>query len=231
MPAQQLLPLLLVLGLCVTGCGDPDEAQPRSKLPPEGVPLGNPWSGVHDPGPLPLRVYIKTNTESFNRRYYFAAREGGIWLKPNFEEAGVDGDWEELTLPAELSGRVFEISADDNEMIAIDVERRIWTMTGALFEPAVFAWKLDWGMPFWTGPGHSLPDWALRWEWSVISPQEDVYCWTRPAIVKPSARPRCLTSGSCRPISSGSPTTTHGCLSTTATGCAARCRTDFAPKT
>jgi hypothetical protein len=181
--STRLALLIASLGTCLAGCGDstsePDD-EGGSGLPPEGVPLGNPWSASYgDPGPLPERVDLKTNTESYNRRYYFGARDGGIWFKPNLEQDGGSGDWEPMSLPPEIAGRISEISADDNEMIGLTVDREIWTMTGALFDPPAFSWKKSWGFPFWTGPGQSLPD-LLRWEWSVISPQEDVY-WVDPA--------------------------------------------------
>jgi hypothetical protein len=166
MTTKRSLAWLLCATFPVSACsGEP--------APGAGTPLPN-------LGPLPDQVYFRTNTETFNRRYYFGAHAGGIFWKPNVEVTGLGGEWQRLPLPPEIDGKVYEISADDNEMIALTTARAIWSMTGALSEPPGFSWKSNWGFPFWSGPGQSLPDTILRWEWSVISPKEDIY-WVDPA--------------------------------------------------
>jgi hypothetical protein len=64
------------------------------------------------------------------------------------------------------------ISADDDELLAIDDERQIFTMDGALGDPSFFNWTVRWGPVFWTGPGRRLPP-GRAWSWSVSSPRED----------------------------------------------------------
>src|SRR5688572_4476341 len=39
---------------------------------------------------LPDVVYLKTNTQSFNRMYYLAVLDGELWIKPNVESTGID---------------------------------------------------------------------------------------------------------------------------------------------
>ena len=85
-----------------------------------------------------------------------------------------------MPLPACFAGRVAAISADDDEMIALDDARRVYTMDNALKDGTLFNWTSRWGTPFWAGPGYSLPGGVEAWSWSVVSPLEDK-TWTDPA--------------------------------------------------
>src|SRR5437763_4639526 len=84
------------------------------------------------PGVLPDRVWLRSTTDTMNRRWYFATRGGRIYFKPNAERTGTDGPWRELRLPACFAGDVQAISTDDDEMLALDSQRRIYTMDSAL---------------------------------------------------------------------------------------------------
>jgi hypothetical protein len=125
-------------------------------------------------GLLPPRVYLRTRTETFNRQYAFAVRHGAIY-------AQVPGhEWRRMELPPCFDGRVKSIAADDDEMIALDGARRVFTMDNASKPGELFNWSSRWGTPFWLGPGYTLPDGLLAWSWSVVSPIEDGN-WTDPA--------------------------------------------------
>lgn len=127
-------------------------------------------------GLLPAHVYLRTATETFNRLYEFATRGGQIYGRPR---SSAD-PWRELPLPLCFAGHVASISLDDDEMIALDDARRIYTMDNALKDPSTFNWTNRWGTPFWAGPGYALPGGIVAWSWSVISPLEDKR-WTDPA--------------------------------------------------
>lgn len=155
----------------------------------EASTVGNPQDFRQDDGPgitdawpeapknlLPASVELRTANETFNRRYEFATREGRIFGR---NRAG-GGAWREMTLPLCFAGRVASISLDDDELIALDTARRIYTMDNALKDATLFNWSSRWGTPFWTGLGYSLPEKVEAWAWSVISPVEDVN-WTDPA--------------------------------------------------
>ena len=126
-------------------------------------------------GLLPDAVHLRTPTESFNRLYEFATRDGRIYARAREST----GPWRQMPLPLCFDGRVQSISADDDELIALDTSRRIYTMDNALKDPSVFNWTNRWGTPFWTGPGYTLPA-VKAWSWSVISPLEDE-SWIDPA--------------------------------------------------
>ncbi len=128
-------------------------------------------------GLLPARIYLRGRRETFNRRYAFATRRGTIYAQ---KRAGGDRSWHQLALPPCFAGLVKSISVDDDEMIALDGSRRIFTMDNALKDVSLWNWTSRWGTPFWTGPGYSLPDGIVAWSWSVVSPQEDGR-WTDPA--------------------------------------------------
>src|SRR5437762_2217529 len=114
-------------------------------------------------------LYLRTQTESFNRLYEFATRRGAIYVRSRDEA----GPWRTLPLPLCFDGHVGSISLDDDEMIALDDARRIYTMDNALKDPSTFDWTARWGPPFWTGTGFALRDGVIAWSWSVISPLED----------------------------------------------------------
>lgn len=128
------------------------------------------------PGLLPDQVYLRTATESFNRLYEFATRDGQIYGRTR----SGDEPWRELPLPPCIAGRVASISLDDDEMIALDTAGRVFTMDNALKDASLFDWTIRWGTPFWTGLGYTLPKDVKAWAWSVVSPLEDK-TWTDPA--------------------------------------------------
>lgn len=121
-------------------------------------------------GLLPARVFLRSTTETFNARYAFATRGGEIYVEP---VAGGGDGWRRLPLPECFAGRVAGISADDDELVAIDADRRVFTLDNALKGPDLFNWSRRWGPPLWSGPGRTLPGGVVTWAWSVISPAED----------------------------------------------------------
>jgi hypothetical protein len=125
------------------------------------------------PRGLPDVVPFKTGTETLNRRYWWVAHRGRVWFRSNEERTGIRQPWRELPLPPCFYGRVGEIAADDDELIAIGPGRRIYTMDHALRAPDEFNWTSRWGPVFWTGSGHVLPRGVQAWAWSVISQRED----------------------------------------------------------
>ena len=127
-------------------------------------------------GLLPQHVWFRTQTETFNRLYEFATRGGQIYGRAHDSNDA----WRQLPLPLCFAGHVASISLDDDEMIALDDARRVYTMDNALKDPSTFNWTNRWGTPFWGGPGYTLPDSVIAWSWSVISPLED-HRWTDPA--------------------------------------------------
>jgi hypothetical protein len=146
---------------------------PASEIPEAGSTADWP---VAPAGLLPQTVALRGPTETFNGRYQFATRDGALYVRRASGAADPDG-WRQMPLPPCLDGRVASISADDDELIAVDADRRVFVMDNALKGPALFNWTRRWGMPFWTGPGRTLPDGVIAWSWSVLSPAED-RTWT-----------------------------------------------------
>lgn len=155
--------------LTASTVGAPDQVPAEPGL---GIPAT--WAAA-PAGLLPERVALRTASETFNRRYEFATRAGRIYGR---NRGG--GPWREMPLPACFAGRVAAISLDDDEMIALDTARRVYTMDNALKDGTLFNWTSRWGTPFWLGPGYSLPGGVAAWSWSVVSPLEDK-TWTDPA--------------------------------------------------
>ena len=126
-------------------------------------------------GLLPDRVDLRTRTESFNRLYDFATRGGEIYVRLRGTS-----EWQQLPLPLCFAGRVASLSADDDELVALDGAGRVYTMDNALKDAALFSWSSRWGTPFWLGRGITLPGDVKAWSWSVVSQVEDGN-WTDPA--------------------------------------------------
>lgn len=140
---------------------DHDQGNPLKDGDPSTAPQG-----------LPDQVVFRTDQQSFNRRYQFAVARGTIWYKSNTAVTGIHEPWAHLPVPACFEGKVAGISADDDELIAVDTDRWVYGLDGALRSPKYFNWSMRWGNPFWTGPGLKLP--AGQWVWSVVSQLEDV---------------------------------------------------------
>lgn len=154
--------------LAASTTGLPDYyAADEGRVPPQ-------WERAEDPS-LPDRVDLRTESETFNRLYEFALRSGRIYVRTR----GGGDPWRELPVPLCFANRVDSISVDDDELLALDRARRIYTMDGALKDGAGFNWTSRWGTPFWTGLGYNLPATKV-WAWSVISVVEDG-TWTDPA--------------------------------------------------
>src|SRR5262245_47395216 len=150
--------------------GDNEPGLPDTPDKGNGLAPGAPSTA---PASLPTIVPFKTETESFNRRYWFAVAGGRIWFRSNTLETGIRQPWKELPIPPCFYGRVTQISADDDELLAIDTDRRIYTMNHALEDPSLFDWTSRWGPLFWSGSGHALPSNIQTWAWSVLSIHED----------------------------------------------------------
>ncbi|MFF6844865.1 hypothetical protein ACFY8X_39785 [Streptomyces tanashiensis] len=118
---------------------------------------------------LPARISLRGTTETFNRRWSFAVREGRMYVK----EGSASGGWRTMNLPDCLDGRITGISVDDDELVALDESGRIHTMDHALNAPWTWNWTYRYGAPLWLGDGNTVPYGSTRWTWSVLSPGED----------------------------------------------------------
>jgi hypothetical protein len=190
-PAILAIAAVLAGGLCARVAADPisEGVIEQSCKSLQGGTAGTPYEPSAEPadsfpatwaeappGLLPAHIYLRTQTDTFNRFYEFATRGGEIYGRL------IDSTdpWRQVPLPPCFDGHVSGISLDDDEMITLDDARRIYTMDGALKSPVGFNWTSRWGTPFWSGPGYTLPDRVIAWSWSVISPIEDKH-WTDPA--------------------------------------------------
>lgn len=126
---------------------------------------------------LPANVWLRGTRATYNRRYQFALASGHVWFKSRTEVTGIRQPWARLRVPRCLDGHVTGISADDDELIALDDARSVYTMDFALGNRSRFNWTRRWGPLFWKGDGRRLPAGMLAWSWSVISPRED-RTWT-----------------------------------------------------
>ena len=175
--------LLATAGLVFAGVTTPSATVADPGCLPVGT-VGTPevtvdesTAGLADLAPatvaLPEQVHLRSTTESFNRRWSFATRDGNVYVK----EATALGGWRTVALPGCLAGTIAGVSADDDEVMLIDHDGRFITMDHALSAPRDWNWSSRYGTPLWTGPGNTLPPGTLTWSWSVLSPTED-HVWT-----------------------------------------------------
>jgi hypothetical protein len=120
------------------------------------------------PEDMPASAPLRNRDATFNSRYWFQRANGGICYRPL-----TGGDWLPIALPPELEGQVSQISADDDDLVALGPERRIFTMKGALEDATKFKWRSRWGAPLWFGSGMSLAADVLAWDISYLSPSND----------------------------------------------------------
>lgn len=143
-----------------------------------GLPTLPPVTGL--PADLPDAVQLRTDTETYNRRYLFALRDGRVWYKSNPAHSDEQPQWTAAPMPACLVDTLIGIAADDDELIAIRKNGDIYGMDNVLKAPLLFNWTSRWGPPVWTGTGQHIPDDYRAWSWTVISQAEDGH-WTDPA--------------------------------------------------
>ena len=179
-PSALLLPCILVGTIGLEGTlGQEDNTTPAATSPDNGNGLAADAVSTAPAG-LPTQISLRTDVETFNRRYQFVLRDGNIWFKSNTAVTGIRQPWAAVTIPACLAGTVIGIAADDDEMIAIRADGGIYGMDNALKDYSKFNWSSRWGAPLWLGPGYKLPPDYRAWTWTVISPAEDEH-WTDPA--------------------------------------------------
>lgn len=123
---------------------------------------------------LPDKVYFRTATESFNRRYYVALRKGSIWFKPNEETTGIKDEWQLLGktgkpdasfrfgTPAEITA----ISADGIHLMARSESGVFYRGTNLTSNISrIFNWDDRWG--WWGAKGPGLKDEIHGIAWCV----------------------------------------------------------------
>ena len=128
------------------------------------------------PANLPTKVYFRTKTETFNRKYYLALRDGLIWYKENEETTGKQSEWRifgKTGMPEKAAfdrfgvpSRIVAISADGIHLIALSssgVFYRGTNLTGDVDHN--FEWNDKWG--WWAAGGPGLKDEINGPAWSV----------------------------------------------------------------
>lgn len=150
---------------------------PKDFLPPEAptslTPLLNDQATSEptddEAARLPERVDLRASTASFNERYEFALLDGSIFVRER--ESG--DPWLKLHLPACFAGRLAALSADDEQLIAVDEDRAVYTMDYALGDVWTFNWTARWGPYFWANVGIELPEDTVTWSKSNLTAAAD----------------------------------------------------------
>ncbi|MDM4770645.1 hypothetical protein [Solimonas sp. SE-A11] len=146
--------------LGTTGLLIPTVLDPERFSPMQGGPEAPPQVAAL----LPRDVHFRGRQESLDGRYYYAVREGRIWVKANRDATGTDEPWRQLRIPRCLDGQVSAISADGTVLIALNAQRDIYTLDYANGAIGSGGWTRRWGPFFWTDLGghifSDVRDWA-----------------------------------------------------------------------
>lgn len=118
---------------------------------------------------LPDEIVFRGNTETFTLSHDFAVRAGKIYGRVH----GGGDDWRTIGLPSCLDGRVAQISADGETLLATDTDRWLYTVSMDKASPAGAGWTRRWGPFFWLDFGMQIPADATSWAASDLGAPED----------------------------------------------------------
>jgi len=168
----------LIMMLNFSGCDDSDSIFSDDET-------DRPSATINTDDPAPViegdHVFFRGNQRSHNSKHYACIIDSDIWVKPNTMRTGEEGPWEKIQgLPEDLAGDVTEFAMDDEHIIALNSSRQVYTMWAANKDIEDFRWQKAWGFPFWYGPGIQLRDDLIKWDFTVVSIDEDEH-WTDPA--------------------------------------------------
>ncbi|MFH1466518.1 MAG: hypothetical protein ABIO70_19190 [Pseudomonadota bacterium] len=178
------LPRAWALGALLSAChpAPPDSAPPSPHDSDTGEPSAiQPFDcDTHADPPLtslPDRVHLRTATTSFNTDWYVALLDGVIWVKPNEETTGEEGDWRLLGAEGLPDGdrldnwgppaAIAELSSDGVHLHALSEAGHFYRgsdMTTDIHD--YFEWTDAWGGLTGTGDGLSR-EFSTRCGWDV----------------------------------------------------------------
>ncbi|NKR30165.1 hypothetical protein GS504_02685 [Rhodococcus hoagii] len=119
----------------------------------------------------PTSVELRTETTQFNKFWDFALIDGDLLTRRRSWSGPSSESWRHVRLPECLHGRLVGISADDDELAAVDTAGWIYTMDNATQGPLFWNWTSAFGAPLWSGPGQRVAGRSPhQWALSVSSP-------------------------------------------------------------
>lgn len=119
----------------------------------------------------PEDSHIRTEQINFNRVFDFAIKDGSLIVRNHR-----DATWHWVPLHPCLSGKIVALSSDDDEVLLVDEQRRMYTLDRVTSHPS--KWQLShlWGAPFWFGWGRKVPSAGVgSWAYSVNNRNFDQY--------------------------------------------------------
>ncbi|CAM2845118.1 hypothetical protein RHDE110596_03695 [Prescottella defluvii] len=149
-------------------------AQLPPGLPSAGWRAGLETLPVFTGNHAPLSVELRTQTTQFNKFWDFSLVDGALLTRPRVWTGSNPEEWRYAPLPECLRNRLVGISADDDELAAIDADGWIYTMDNASQTPLTWNWTSAFGAPIWTGGGKRLLGGESgQWALSVASPWDN----------------------------------------------------------
>jgi len=137
---------------------------------------------------LPENVYFKNNQQGISYEYYYALKDGKIWIKPNESTTGIKGEWKLFDSTGVPFGkdvpsfrhedRIAEFSVDGTMIAAVSNRDRFY-----LWQPTIqenTTWAEEIGAPFSDSlyvPKNKLWSFSfsvLRAPWKRITPMHDI---------------------------------------------------------
>ncbi len=115
-------------------------------------------------------TFFRDKDLSFNSKNEFKLQNHKLF----YRSVGT-GRWHTLPGPRG-SNKLMQIGVDSEQMVAIDKTRRVFLNRNAFAKSfSSSKWTSEWGSPLGQGPGIRLPRDTTAWDFSYLSPNEDVY--------------------------------------------------------
>jgi hypothetical protein len=115
-------------------------------------------------------VFFRDKNLTFNKINEFKIEKGRIF----YRRAG-SKEWKIIPNPFG-SKKIVQIGVDSDQMVVVDEGRRVfWNREAFSRNFSIASFSSNWGAPLGNGPGIKLPRDTKAWDFSFLSPKEDVY--------------------------------------------------------
>ena len=137
---------------------------------------------------LPENVYLRNSQQGISYEYYYALKDGKLWIKPNESTTGNKGEWKLFNDTGVPSGKdvpsfkhgdkIVEFSTDGTMIVAVSNTGRFYLWQPTLREKTI--WEEEIGAPFTDeiylpkNKSWSFGFSALRAPWKRLTPMHDI---------------------------------------------------------
>ena len=135
-----------------------------------------------DDQPLPDEIYFKTTHDTFNEMYYFAVRNGLVYIRErsdsNMSRQVKNAKWELIYGDGKLKDskgknltnkKIVGLTVDYGDGVAVDEDSNFIHSITLIGEKDKIVWQRNWGWPFDQGAGMKLMEGTRSWTYASDS--------------------------------------------------------------